>query len=362
MRQPAYHPDDPNGSKRIEFRVSSGLINGCPVCRKTANTSRCGGCRVVSYCGPEHHAQDWPAHKPFCSKIKKARLRLEAQDIALRAHPGDEDTPPSAFEDGGEGMGKFWGFKGTQPYMQARRELVDALLKIHTKDAVDAALAHCADMMRLNTFDNQGMGNLVPALFLRLGRDINCYNTLRWTHVGRNTNTDAMEPVADFLRPHVPLAHLVANALVKVRLLVDMRRMLSRRGPHVFTTDIMTEHHNMFEDGRLRPSAAAQLLKGQVMGVYVGVCFANKHFWPALLNPGDDLTTRPNGYAKGSKQEMQIALQQSYDAWVETPGSFEVIREIMDDPDVKREMAKPEPSGEVIEQWAQDLIKNPKPV
>jgi hypothetical protein len=34
----------------------------------------------------------------------------------------------------------------------------------------------------------------------------------------------------------------------------------------------------------------------------------------------------------------------------------------MDDPDVKREMAKPEPSGEVIEQWAQDLIKNPKPV
>jgi hypothetical protein len=51
-----YSPDDPSASRTVVFNVSNGLVNGCTVCGQTANTSRCGGCKVVSYCGQEHNS------------------------------------------------------------------------------------------------------------------------------------------------------------------------------------------------------------------------------------------------------------------------------------------------------------------
>jgi hypothetical protein len=72
------------------------------------------GYKVVHYCSQEHQTVDRVAHKTFCNRIKKERVHLEAQDVTLRAHPGNIDTPPNAFEKGGEGDGSFWGFKGAR--------------------------------------------------------------------------------------------------------------------------------------------------------------------------------------------------------------------------------------------------------
>lgn len=171
-------PRNPNVS--IESNVSNRLIEGCHLCRSTTNTSRCGGCKVVSYCSQEHQVIDRPAHNAACSKTKKERTRLEAQDITLRAHAGNIDTPPNAFEAGGEDMGRFWGYKGTRPYMTARYTLVDALSKINTKHAVEATLEHSLDMLRRNHNDNQSMRSIIPPLYLRLGRDQECYDFLVW--------------------------------------------------------------------------------------------------------------------------------------------------------------------------------------
>ena len=40
---------------------------------------RCGGCRLVHYCSPEHQAEDWPSHRNFC---KAEQTRLEAAAVA----------------------------------------------------------------------------------------------------------------------------------------------------------------------------------------------------------------------------------------------------------------------------------------
>ncbi|THZ53345.1 hypothetical protein D6C86_09894 [Aureobasidium pullulans] len=53
---------------------------------------------------------------------------------------------------------------------------------------------------------------------------------------------------------------------------------------------------------------------------------ANKHFWPAFLDPGRDLTARPAYYSRGDEREMQLYLVYSYDAWKETSGAIDVIR------------------------------------
>jgi hypothetical protein len=340
----------------VEFNISNGLVEGCHFCRKTENTSRCSGCKVVYYCGSEHQTIDRAAHKSACSKIKKERVRLEAQETTLRAHAGDIDTPPNALDKGGEGMGKFWGFKGTRPYMISRYLLVDALLKVNTTHAVEEALGHCLDMLRLNNSDNQGIRAVIPALYLRLGRDQECYDFLKWwmLHVqseGRRQwgepstavkDADAMEPVIDFLKAFLPLSHLVSLALVKVRLLIGLRNFHARpqeqgsRAAVQNVSSIQSKDGERFED---MPTRGLEILMGWVrtlvVNMYIGVYGNNQDFWKALLQPKNFLTVKPNGFMMGSRDQTSVTLQQCYNAWAETPGAFAVIEELEQDREVQ---------------------------
>ena len=54
----------------------------------------------------------------------------------------------------------------------------------------------------------------------------------------------------------------------------------------------------------------------------------NKYFWPAILDPADNLEARPEYYSHGNVEEMQCALKHSYAAWLETPGAIDVIRNL----------------------------------
>jgi hypothetical protein len=343
-------PNDQPVSQTTSFEVSTDLVLGCHVCGKTTDTSRCGGCKVVYYCGAEHQSLNRDAHKGLCSKIKKARARLEAQEVTLQTHAGDVDTPPNAFEEGGESMGRFWGYKGTRPYMQARYSLVEALLKVNTVQAVTAALDHSMDMLRLNRMDNQNMKSIVPSLYLRLRRDQDCYDFLKWwattgqspDYKGPQFNLkdqDALEPVIDFLKAFIPLSHVVSLTLLKARMLIDIRDISIRsrasgpQGPQRFASSITESKLDHFTSGR--PEVLCDWLRRLVMNLYIAISCANEHFWPALLNPGNNLTTKPNGYMRSTPEEMQVTLQECYNAWSETPGAFAIIEEMSKDREVK---------------------------
>lgn len=61
--------------------------------------------------------------------------------------------------------------------------------------------------------------------------------------------------------------------------------------------------------------------------LYKFVKKANKQFWPGLLDPGPPSTEQVVQIRPGSVEQMQGTLYYLYDAWVETPGAIEVIRE-----------------------------------
>ncbi|XP_077281849.1 uncharacterized protein LOC143908231 [Temnothorax americanus] len=46
----------------------------CHVCKRFGDGAvflkRCGGCRMISYCGKEHQKQHWEQHKPLCKAIR----------------------------------------------------------------------------------------------------------------------------------------------------------------------------------------------------------------------------------------------------------------------------------------------------
>ncbi|KAK7509640.1 uncharacterized protein IWZ02DRAFT_154705 [Phyllosticta citriasiana] len=93
------------------------LKSECGVCSTPDNLLRCGGCKVVFYCGREHQADDRPRHKRPCSEISKNRQKLERSETKLRAKPSDAFSTQPIFEDG---VGHFWGILETRDYMRGK--------------------------------------------------------------------------------------------------------------------------------------------------------------------------------------------------------------------------------------------------
>ncbi|KAK4696543.1 hypothetical protein P7C71_g1390, partial [Lecanoromycetidae sp. Uapishka_2] len=241
--------------------------------------------------------------------------------------------------------------------MRARCVLVEALLQVKTYAAVNAAHGHVMDLLRLCRSDNMGVRDLAPALKLRLGRDQECYDFCKWWATcdedGDYDWGDMEEPYLDvkgadvfespheiFIREFDSLSHSVAITLLKIRLLMDLRAL---QNSSIIRNKVPQEILNEVRRQLVSGSAIAenvriinatdqtpliQKLEVQVQDLYKAVKKSNKHFWPALLSPGKHLTAQPEFSSSGSLEEMQIVLQSSFDAWTETPGAIDMIREI----------------------------------
>lgn len=85
--------------------------------------------------------------------------------------------PANVFE---TSVGHFWGIVDTRDYMRARFGHLDALLEVKTAEAVQTALDHLMDMHRLCRGDNMGLRNYTPFVLLRLGKDQESYDFMKW--------------------------------------------------------------------------------------------------------------------------------------------------------------------------------------
>ena len=328
----------------------------CKVSSIDSNLSLCQGCRVVHYCSKDHQVAHRDDHKQACNAIKKSQKALDREETKLRSHPGDFMTPPNLFE---ESVGHFWGILETRGYMRARYALVEALLKIKTYAAVAAAQRHIMDMLRLCRGDNMGVRDLLPALDLRLGKDQECYDICKWyATTGQESNydwgdmdnpfldvknADVFEPLLpNFVSKYGDLSHGVAITLLKIRLLTDARELqksslLSNKVPQEILDSVRDQlvSGSVIAGNKSIMNAKDQTpliekLEAQVQDLYTAVKKTNKYFWPALLNSGKHLAARPEAYSHGSSAQMQISLQHSFDAWMETPGSIDVIKELVE--------------------------------
>ena len=239
--------------------------------------------------------------------------------------------------------------------MRARYAYVQAILKIHTFDAVEIAHDHFLDFIHLCSDDAMGARNWVPALLLRLGKDQHCYEFIKcWqVHYGDYNwddpllsdldldYADVLEPVEYLCRDFVDLSHAVTATLVKIRLLLGIEQALQSSATLRECSLLPTELSNKIQDSLLsgvvgeswdkldatQRSHLVDTLSSQIAKLYSAVKKRSPHFWSALLNPGSHLEARLDPSSKGAVEEMQLILQCSVQAWMETPGAFDVIRE-----------------------------------
>jgi hypothetical protein len=253
------------------------------------------------------------------------------------------------------GVGHFWGLIHTRDYMRTRYRLIEAILEVKTPDAVESALDHFMDILRLCRSDNMGVRSLVPALLLRLGKDRECYDFVKWwATTGQESDydwgdtslpyldikdADIFEPVDLFCRKYSDLSHTVSITLLKLRLLLEIKKCLQNMAVLRESGLLPTELFDHIQDSLLRSvlgtkwddtysaqcSQLVDILSFQVDKLYEAVERANIHFWPALLNPGRNVEECPESYSHGSVEEMQLVLKYSIDSWRESPGALELI-------------------------------------
>ncbi|KAI0552683.1 hypothetical protein F4679DRAFT_533500 [Xylaria curta] len=327
-------------------------VSGCPVCypKRLPQTQLllCSGCKVVHYCSTDHQKKHRPKHKAACTSVIKSREKLEKEEATLRAHPGDIFLPSNVFENG---VGRFWGLTDTRDYMRARFAAADALLQIDTTKAVEKALTHFQDMLRLCRSDNLGIRDIVPGLLLRLGREQECYDFLKWWAVVDDEydwsdvnlpyldicGADAFE-AADAFASHLSLSQLVILVLLKLNLYLDIESY----DPQYTNFGLGWPSWPPPPTGFMRPiSEIAQkkvrtitssdvpeiskLLKDQYQALFRMVHKENPHFWEALVDASEDTPSLPSAYSHGSVEEAILGVYQCKKAWEESYDSIIMI-------------------------------------
>ncbi|SPJ72155.1 uncharacterized protein FTOL_01883 [Fusarium torulosum] len=329
------------------------------------NLMRCTGCMVVYYCSTAHQTLDRNRHKKGCNTIKKARKTLDKEEQELRNNPGDIFMPANIFENG---VGHFWGILETRTYMRARYNMVDCLLQTFGapgghKEAVRQGLDNPLDMLRLSRSDNMGVRDIVPHLYLRLDRDQEVYDFLKWY---ATTGTESNYDWGDMDNPYLDvkdadvleepldawsngrflsLSHVAAVILIKVRVLLDLqaaqstfRALKGTMPPEIIDLirgqligSVVQSRPEIFKMTTEEISSLIQTIKDQIIVLYQSANIYNAHFWRLMLNNAIAASQqRPGMYSPETKEEACLTIGYCLASWVETPGAFELMKDLSD--------------------------------
>jgi hypothetical protein len=321
--------------------TSPVLAAGCFICHTQSHLSLCARCKAIKYCGVDHQKQDRTSHKSACKAISKRTVALvqERHETALfNAHGGGLSA-----------------LLGSGSLLDPLLNLAQAYLQIDTQIAVQLGLDLLLEMVDITKDPKAATADLVPTCFLRLGRDQEAYDYMKWwvtspapkgpfgpspqLWASVNEKADVFESVGLFKGKCPSLSFMVALTLLKLRLLIDLqalqqsmkiggdmsRETLDQIRSHLISSAVSGNKEVLERDNH---DEEIQKLTKQVKAIYAAVREGNKHFWSAVLHPGKDLKSSPESWNFGNKKEMQLALKYNYTVWAETPGAIEAIEEL----------------------------------
>lgn len=332
---------------RAPFHISTSLNWGCAKsgCTRSKGLSPCSACKAVPYCSPEHQRLGRPDHRLACAKVNKIHKIYSKEERFLSGHYGT-----SVFDEKSSHFARV----DTLRYSTACVAFAETLLKSSNAHSCSMALDHLLRLVRLQRSDSMGVIDVIPALYVRLGQDQKAFDFCYWwATIGQQEDYDwfsrqgvfldtqeanAFREAEVFTRPGISLSQITATTLLKIRLMIDLQSIYQARelaGPHVpqEVLDVILEYvpyssvlRNIQDIKHEDIGQHIASLREQIGALYETVHKANPHFWPALIEPGNNLIARPTLYSFGDNGHMQLALQHNYNAWTESPGAIDVIK------------------------------------
>ncbi|KAI5459221.1 hypothetical protein BGZ63DRAFT_415858 [Mariannaea sp. PMI_226] len=333
----------------------------CEVCKQKDNLVRCSGCHAIFYCRTDHQASHQARHRSKCLMARMARSQLEREEDLIRKIPNGSRTAGDPFK---TGVGQFWAITETRSYMRARFKFADGLLRDFAfvggcADVVQMVLDHFLDMVRLSRDDNMGIRNMIPALFVRLGKDQEAYDFIKWYETSRNEYGDdwsnLKRPFLDVRNANVfeshdstwseaplpALSHAVTVILLKLRILLDLKALQNTsRSLHgtlppelielirgQLVGSVVSSHPGVLWGSSQDTTNRIKEIMNQIKDLYTSIKNYNPYFWPCLLDtPAVTIAARPSVFLPRSLEEAFLVLNYNYASWVETPGAIEMVR------------------------------------
>lgn len=235
-------------------------------------------------------------------------------------------------------------------------DLLSATLNIRTGEAVEKALEYGLDMLRLNRGDNQGVREQIPSLYLRLGRDQEAYDFLKWYAVGATSDYDWIDMDLPFLNLHgedaledylecstekvISLSFIAAMTNLKIRLLLDLRGLQGEveKKPNLSyekkmewireeaISDVLYGRKDIVERADYKDLVTS--LTKQVASLYDRVHELNRHYWNALHHPERYSHAMPTMYSMGSPEEVIIAFRHTWYSWSECEQAINFVKRL----------------------------------
>ncbi|KAJ3463604.1 hypothetical protein MRS44_008390 [Fusarium solani] len=277
-------------------------------------------------------------HEAGCSKSKEARAILEKEGKTLCDLVDDGSVPDDLFV---EGIGYFGAIPLTEPYTLARYQLAKTLLLCFggasgLVDAVQTALDQLLDIFWLNRGDRKDVRLVVPALFIRLNKDQEAYDLLSVE------GADALEPPGNWASERrSEISPIVALTIIKVQILLDLlavlntTRALQGSVPEEIIGLIREQlvggtvqsRPEILRAGAEEMARCVEMIKAQITDLYNLVSTYNPHVWRLMLNdPHAAAASGPFSYPLNSEEEAYLVIGESLASWLETPGSFDMMR------------------------------------
>lgn len=225
-------------------------------------------------------------------------------------------------------------------------------LNIRTGEAVEGALQNMLEMLRLSRGDNMGVRSQIPALYLRLGRDQEAFDFMKWyadvpsNFDWKNTEVPMLDTKgADPFEPldveksgiAMDLSFKVALLLLKSRLFVDVSLLegfvqkLGDKAPadkmEIVKEEAMTEtllnRRDIVDAPDYTPIMAK--VRWQMVDIYKSIMKHNKFMIPALEDPTKYSHSQLGPYMRGSESEAVMAYRHSWYSWAECPSVLQQI-------------------------------------
>lgn len=212
----------------------------------------------------------------------------------------------------------------------------------------------------------------VPALMIRLGKDQECYDLVKWfrslinvkgenwateTRLGVTVkNADAFEPDKISIGGRSELDLKIHKVLIKVRILLDIEAlhnlaeavgtrlpgdMVAKIKPYVLRTSMVAKNRELLEAGDHKASETSMLgiVEIQLCFLMLMVHSENPYFWPTLFSP-QALKYRNHPLVVNMFEDkswtsnspgLAVALvRMTIGAWVSTPGALDFVRKQWD--------------------------------
>ena len=252
-------------------------------------------------------------------------------------------------------MFKSW----THDYLFSKYLLTEVMDKINTRQAVQERLDLLLSLVNVFRADEVGTRWKIPTLLIRLKRDQESYDFMKWFCLANKKdpidemnpalpfldikNADAFENVTSFtadwnVSPLMERIHtMLALTLLKVRLVLDLRvletvgtaiggailpEILIHIQAYMVESPVISKDRALL--ARWDHGATIAELEKQIRVLMETVQRFNEHIWSTLADGPFPVAII---YTSGSPEEAASILTQCHASWSESPGAIAFIKE-----------------------------------